>query len=58
MSNKYLKTVSIKHRSTAYGSYRHLQNTPWFALAEFLDNSINSFDEHEKQLKQITRTIN
>ena len=55
MSNKYLKTVSIKHRSTAYGSYRHLQNTPWFALAEFLDNSINSFDEHEKQLKQINK---
>lgn len=55
MSNKGLKTVSIKHRSTAYGSYRHLQNTPWFALAEFLDNSINSYDEHHKRLNEINK---
>ena len=55
MSNKDLKTVSIKHRSTAYGSYRHLQNTPWFALAEFLDNSINSYDEHHKRLNEINK---
>jgi hypothetical protein len=32
---------------------KHLQYDPWYALAEFVDNAIDSYLKNEKQLKEI-----
>ncbi|MBK8981329.1 MAG: hypothetical protein IPM38_03155 [Ignavibacteria bacterium] len=32
---------------------KHLQYDPWYALAEFVDNAIDSYLKNEKQLKKI-----
>ena len=46
-----LHTVSIRPGVSILSVLRHLNYKPWFALAEFVDNSIQSFIDNKDQLK-------
>lgn len=48
-----LDSVSIKIKTGVYGQFRNLNNKVWFALGEFVDNSLSSFEKNEEQLKLI-----
>lgn len=47
------KTVSIRHRPGTYNVYRNLSNKPWYALAEFVDNALQSFEANKRRIKKI-----
>lgn len=48
-----LKTVDIRPGVSVLAVLRYLNYTPWFALAEFVDNAVQSFMQHRKALEQI-----
>ena len=50
---KYSKTVSIRPGVSMLTMLKHLQYDPWYALAEFVDNAIDSYLKNEKKLKAI-----
>jgi len=50
MNNK-LPTVSIRPGVRVYSSLRHINYKPWFALAEFVDNSLQSYLANKELLK-------
>ena len=37
------KSISIRPESGVYKVFKHLKYKPWYALAEFVDNSLQSF---------------
>lgn len=39
--------VSIKIQTGVYGQFRNLNNKPWYALGEFVDNSVQSFENNK-----------
>lgn len=43
-------TVYIRPRVGMYAAFARLNYRPWFALAEFVDNSIQSFLQHREKL--------
>ena len=47
-----LKTVSIRPGVSVLAVLRHLNYTPWFALAEFVDNAAQSFIQHRPELER------
>ena len=47
------KTVSIRHRPGTYNVYRSLSNKSWYALAEFVDNALQSFESNKRKIKKI-----
>lgn len=52
-NNQIIKTVSIRPGVSVLSILRHLNYKPWFALAEFVDNSMQSYMDNEKDLKDI-----
>lgn len=50
MSN--IETVSIKIQTGVYGQFRNLKNTVWFALGEYVDNAVQSFESNKTKLLQ------
>ena len=48
-----IKKVDIRPGVSVLAVLRHLNYRPWFALSEFVDNSVQSFAEHEKALRKI-----
>ena len=44
-------TIDIRPATSVYGTYRRLSYKPWFAVAEFIDNSTQSYYDHVKELK-------
>src|SRR5210317_307568 len=44
--------VSIGHKPGTYNVYRNLSNTPWRALAEYVDNSLQSFENNLTDIKK------
>ena len=50
MSN--IETVSIKIQTGVYGQFRNLKNTVWFALGEYVDNAVQSFESNKTKLFQ------
>lgn len=42
--------IDIRPATSVYGTYRRLSYTPWFAIAEFIDNSTQSFYSHKSEL--------
>lgn len=48
MSN--IENVSIKIQTGVYGQFRNLKNTVWFALAEYVDNAVQSFENNKSKL--------
>lgn len=50
MSKSKLDTINIRPGVTILSVLRHLNYKPWFALAEFVDNSIQSYLTHRDRL--------
>lgn len=48
-----LETISIKIKTGVYGQFRNLNNKVWFALAEYVDNAVQSFENNKKELRKI-----
>ena len=48
-----LDTVSIRPGVSVLSVLRHLNYKPWFALAEFVDNAVQSFIERRDSLEQL-----
>lgn len=47
--------VSIATRPLVYSTFRYINNKVWNALAEYIDNSIQSFENHIDVLKTINK---
>ena len=45
------ETIDIRPATSVYGTYRRLSYKPWFAIAEFIDNSTQSYYSNKKELK-------
>lgn len=50
---KELNNINIRPGVTILSVLKHLNYKPYYALAEFIDNSIDSFLKNEKELKEI-----
>jgi hypothetical protein len=46
------KKVNIRPRASVYATYRRLSYRAWFAIAEFVDNSTQSYYNHKKELRK------
>jgi hypothetical protein len=46
-----LERISIRPGVSILSVLRHLKYTPWYALAEFVDNSVQSFLQHRPELE-------
>lgn len=47
-----VETVSIKIQTGVYGQFRNLNNKVWFALGEYVDNALQSFENNKDLLKK------
>ena len=45
-----MKKLNIRPDTGVYGTYKRISYEPWTALAEFVDNSTQSFYDHKTQL--------
>src|SRR5438128_2919919 len=48
-----IETVNIRPRVTILSVLPHLNYKPWFAMAEFVDNSLQSFINYRDQLESV-----
>ena len=46
-------SVSIKIQTGVYEQFRYLNNKVWYALGEYVDNAVQSFENNRSRLKQI-----
>lgn len=46
-------SIDIRPEVSVLGVFRHLNYRPWFAAAEFVDNAIQSFQDHELELTRV-----
>jgi hypothetical protein len=46
-------TINIQPPVSVYATYRRLSYKPWYAIAEFLDNSTHSYYSHKNELKEV-----
>lgn len=46
-------SVNIRPGVSVLSVLRHLNYQPWYALAEFVDNSVQSYTEHQAQLEAL-----
>jgi Histidine kinase-, DNA gyrase B-, and HSP90-like ATPase len=47
-----IDTVSIKIQTGVYGQFRNLNNKVWFALGEYVDNAVQSFENNKERLRK------
>lgn len=47
------KRINIRPTSSVYATYKRLSYQPWTAIAEFVDNSTQSFYDHKDELMSI-----
>ena len=52
-SGQQLKRVSIRPGVSVLSVLRHLNYKPWFALAEFVDNAVQSYLDNKETLHKI-----
>jgi hypothetical protein len=45
-----IENVSIKIQTGVYGQFRNLNNTAWYALGEYVDNAVQSFENNKSRL--------
>src|SRR5579872_2769867 len=45
--------VTIRPKTSILSVLKFLEYETWYALAEFVDNAVDSFQKHEKKLKRI-----
>ena len=48
-----MKKLNIRPDTGVYGTYKRISYQPWTALAEFVDNSTQSFYDHKEELFNI-----
>ena len=48
-----LDKVNISPDVSVLAVLRHLNYKPWFALGEFVDNSVQSFHTHRKAIEEL-----
>ena len=48
-----VESIDIRPEVSVLGVFRHLKYRPWFAAAEFIDNAIQSFQDHQHELASI-----
>lgn len=46
------KKINIRPTTSVYATYKNIKYDPWTAIAEFVDNSTQSYYDHTDQLKQ------
>lgn len=49
------QTINIRPAVSVYATYRRLSYTPWYAIAEFVDNSTQNYYDHRGKLLQAYR---
>ncbi len=49
-SDPDVQSIDIRPEVSVLGVFRHLNYRPWFAAAEFVDNAIQSHQDHEDEL--------
>jgi Histidine kinase-, DNA gyrase B-, and HSP90-like ATPase len=47
-----INAVSIKIQTGVYGQFRNLNNKVWFALGEYVDNAVQSFENNKERLSK------
>lgn len=47
------KKINIRPTSSVYATYKRLSYQPWTAIAEFVDNSTQSFYDHKDELMSL-----
>ncbi|MBQ2886711.1 MAG: ATP-binding protein [Alphaproteobacteria bacterium] len=47
------KKINIRPTSSVYATYKRLSYQPWTAIAEFVDNSTQSFYDHQDELMAV-----
>ena len=47
-----IEHINIRPGVSILSVLKHLNYKPWFALAEFVDNAVQSYLEHEEELKR------
>lgn len=52
-SERDVESIDIRPEVSVLGVFRHLNYRPWFAAAEFVDNAIQSFQDHEEDLARV-----
>jgi len=52
-SSNPITSINIRPGVNLLGALKHIQYEPWFALAEFIDNSIASYQKYETELQSI-----
>ena len=45
-------TINIRPNVSVYATYRRLSYRPWYAIAEFVDNSTQNYADHKAALQQ------
>lgn len=45
-------TVNIRPTVSVYATYRRISYKPWFAIAEFVDNSTQNYYDHRSELRE------
>jgi len=48
-----IENVSIKIQTGVYGQFRNLNNKVWFALGEYVDNAVQSFESKKDLLRKV-----
>ena len=46
-------TVDITPEVSVYATYKRLSYTPWYAIAEFVDNSTQNYFDHKDDLRRV-----
>jgi hypothetical protein len=49
------EAVNIRPGVSILSVLRHLNYKPWYAIAEFVDNAIQSYQEHSDRLRRVTK---
>src|SRR3990167_8056030 len=49
---KTLESINIRPGVSILSVLKHLNYKPWYALAEFVDNSVQSYLENQEELKK------
>lgn len=47
------KTINIRPSTGVYATYKNIKYDPWSAIAEFVDNSTQSYYDHEHELTSL-----
>ncbi len=50
---EHVTTVNIRPGVNILSILKHIEYEPWYALAEFVDNAIDSYLKHKEELKKI-----